>query len=377
MSIDVVTPREPEQDPWTRAQKYWDGVAVTHPEVGKGLDALVRYRETCKKPEKENAPMTLLVAMTGDKEAAEHATYPRNPERKMWGALPHFGERDEVVGYFPEEASYFEKHYTPGKGPEWRDSFYAGRALLFELKFGKRLSQFAEEILALYPKRDGQKGKEINIFGLSGSGKSTAVAILKEQMGDRVLVLDSDTVRYNLLAKMIQDVELAHGTDMKEIRDECMHNAISGALYFLLEYVAKELKERGYTVIKSSTLSNEGADATIYIEHPDGIDPRGVSDTQIPAMAKQLFGRTQSRLSEKDNYDWAHAKTVTDFNAMQPVTVQVPEQVHGNFVKNIREALAKDPSIQILLNPKIDDANERNAALRKKLQEILQSTGIS
>lgn len=195
-------------------------------------------------------------------------------------------------------------------------------------------------------------------------------------MGERVIVIDSDTVRYNLFAKMIKDVELAQGTGMKEIRDELMHNAISGALYFLLEYVTKELKERGYTVIKSSTLSNEGADATIYVEHPDGIDPRGISDAQIPAMAKALVARTQSRIAEKDNYDWVHAETVFDFNAMQPVTVQVPEHIHGNFLKNIREALAKGPSVHILHNPKIYDPRERTAALQEKLREILRATGI-
>lgn len=308
------------------------------------------------------------------REIAEAFAYPWNPGRRAYGALSHLKPKEETLARFRDEAAYFGQTYKtkqPG-APAWRDASYAEGMILFEAKFGKKLSEFAEEILGHYPPTEGE-GKVLSLFGLSGSGKSTALEALHELYGDRAIEMDSDTVRYNLLAKMIREAETENGATLEEVRSDLMHNNISGSMYLLLDHLTKTLKARGYLVIRSSTMPELGADATVYLTHPDGIDPRTMKDEEIPGVAKTLFDRTQARVGEKDDYDWEHAETVTDFRKMKPVSVQVPELVHGIFLKNMRATLT-NPEVRYreLSNKKIDDPEERKAHYLKALENILQ-----
>lgn len=330
------------------------------PEVKAGKEALAVYGVT---PEKSDL-------LSKDQATMEKFAHPGSA-RRVYGALPHFGERNEIVAHFADEANYFGKQYKTGQGPEWRDAYYAQGNLLFEMKFGKRLSAFAEEILQHYPDLK-KSGREISVFGLSGAGKSATIDALKEVVGHDAVVMDSDTVRFNLLGKMVKDAELASGADMDEVRNQLIHNSISGALYLLLNHVTKELRDRGYTVIQAATQPTSGANVTLYIEHPDGIDPRQITDEQIPAVAKGLYERTQSRVGGPDNFDWEHAETITDFNQMKDVTVQVPEHVHGIFLKNVRAALEKGKeTITVLKNPKMEDLAERKRQMVEQLRSVM------
>ena len=313
------------------------------------------------------------------REVAEKFTYPWNPDRRAYGALPHLKSKEESLALFRDEARYFEKTYTPKEAgaPAWRDASFGEGIILFEAKFGEKLSAFAESILAHYPViHEGKPGKEISISGLSGSGKSTALETARELYGSSVVEMDSDTVRYALLARMVRDVEVANGADQKEVCEQLLHNNISGALYLLLHHVTKELKARGYTIIRSSVMPETNVDVSVYVSHPDGIDPRTVTDEQLPSVAKTLFERTQARVHGSDNYDWQHAETVTEFNKMSPVTVQVPERVHGIFVKNIRDALARPGStIQEFSNQKIDDPQQRAEHYRTFFKAVFDRLG--
>ncbi len=311
-----------------------------------------------------------------DRATAEKATNPWNPDRRIYGAVPHLKAPGEAVELFKEEAGYFSKTYKtkePG-APPWRDASYAEGMILFEAKFGKKLSEFAEEILAHYPPLpDAKPGKELSIFGLSGSGKSTALEAIRELYGSKVVEMDSDTVRFNLLAKMMRDVELANGATLDEVRKQLIHNNISGSLYLLLHHLTKELKARGYSVVRSSTMPEAGADVSVYVSHPDGIDPRKVTDEQLPEAAKNLFERTQKRVSGDDDYDWEHAETVTSFESMKPVTVQVPERVHGIFVKTLRDNVLSNPNTKYveLSNERLEDPSARKAHYKAFFEKTL------
>ena len=314
------------------------------------------------------------VLLFGDRATAENFRNPGNRDQRVYGALPYLKSPEETAQLFRDEAAYFSKYYTPKEqgAPPWRDGFYAKGVIMFEAKFGKRLSEFAEEILQQYPPiSDAQQGGELRLFGLSGSGKSTAINAAKDLLGSSTIVMDSDTVRYNLLAKMIKEVEMAHGADLAEVRQYLMHNTISGALYFLLHHITKELRSRGYHVIRSSTMPETGSGVAVYLSHPDGIDPQKVTDEQLPEVAKRLFERTQSRIADKDDYDWEHAETITDFNGMHDVTVQVPESVHGNFVKTLRRTL-RQPGIRFLHNERIDDPLARKEWYQAQLKPIIE-----
>lgn len=314
------------------------------------------------------------------KQEAEDFRNPWTPDRRAYGALPNFDKKQEIMEHFVSEAEYFGKHYETGQGPVWRDFSYAEGAMMFEMKFGKKLSEFAKEILENYPDLgSNEKGKEISVFGLSGAGKSSAMEAIKDLMGEKVVVIDSDTARYNLLGKMVKEVEMqgvegdeAKAQRLEEIRSDLMHNNISGALYFLLNHVTKELKDRGYTVLQSSTMPTSGADTTIYIEHPDGINPVQLSEEEFPEVGKGLFERTQARVGDLDDFDWEKASTVLDFNEMPAVSVQVPEHVHGIFLKNIKAALETDADIKSLKNPKIDDKQQRIDNFKNQFSEFLQ-----
>jgi len=311
----------------------------------------------------------------GDRTTAEDFRYPWNKDRRAYGALPHLHSPAESAQLFREEAAYFSKHYSPKEpgAPSWRDASFAEGAIMFEAKFGKRLSEFAEEILQQYPpKQDARKGHELSLFGLSGSGKSTVIDAAKELFGSNTVVMDSDTVRFNLLAKMVKEVEMANGADLPEVRQQLIHNNISGALYFLLNHLTKELKDRGYNVIRSSTMPETSADVAVYLPHPDGIDPRNITDDQLPDVAKRLFERTQNRVHGDDDYDWEHAETITDFNRMPNVTVQVPERVHGIFVKTLREELGKQ-GVRSLKNERMEDPSARKELYLSQLKPIIKA----
>ena len=313
------------------------------------------------------------------REVVEGFRAPWTPDRRSYGAVPHFDKRDEIIKHFPEEAAFFAQHYTPGdkSRPAWMDPSYGEGTLLFEMKFGKRLSEFCKEILENYPDLQKDKpGKEISVFGLSGAGKSTVVEVMREKLGAGTIVIDSDTVRFNLMGKMMKDVEMAGGATLDEVRGQLIHNNISGPLYFGLNYVIKELKARGYDVVQSSTQPMAGADVTLYVEHPDGIKPEEISAddvAKIGEVAHTLFERTQGRISGSDNYDWDNAKTVTRFEDMVGVSVQVPEKVHNIFVKNVGETLRRAPegSIQRVHNEKIDDSEARRQALEREVERLL------
>lgn len=311
-----------------------------------------------------------------DREAAEQYAPPWNPGRRAYGALPHLKSKEKTLELFAQETAYFSQTYKtkePG-APPWRDASYAEGMILFEAKFGKKLSAFAQEILKQYPPVDASKpGRVISVFGLSGSGKSTAMEALREMYGECLIEMDSDTVRYNLLARMILDVETQNGATLEEVRSDLMHNNISGSMYLLLHHLTKTLRSRGYTVVRSSTMPDLEADATMYLTHPDGIDPRQIADEDVPTVAKTLFERTQARVGEKDDYDWEHAQTVLDFQRMKPVSVQVPERVHEAFLKSLRATL-NNPSIHYteLPNKKIDDAAARKVYYIEALKRAIQ-----
>ncbi|MBI4276339.1 hypothetical protein HY629_00675 [Candidatus Uhrbacteria bacterium] len=379
MADTLTTPEVQPRDPWARAREYWGAAAKREEGIARGLDALRAYGLTLDDPpiqpgaQKEHPNLSVLLA--GDRAGVEIVRDDRNPERRDFGAVPQFDQRDAIVAHMAEEVAYFARYYTPGKNPPWlawRDQYYAEGMLLYELKFGERLSTLSETILAQYPPRGGE-GKVVSLFGLSGSGKSTALDACREVFGPSTIVIDSDAVNFNLLAKKVRDVECAHGAALPEVRDHLMYNALLGSVYAVLTAVTKELRSRGYTVIRSSTMPVGDADVTVYLEHPDGIDPRTVADADVPAVAAGLYTRTQDRVPEKDNYDWVHAETILDFNAMRPVTVQVPERVHGNFLKNIRESLLNDAErkIQTIANPRIDDPDARRHALADQLRQVV------
>jgi hypothetical protein len=342
--------------------------------------------------EAEKSP--LVVA---SRDEIESLTYPKKGGRQF-GAVPFMSARPDILKHFPEEMDVMTgdgKYYSPGGPKPWSDRFYAEGALLFEMKFGKRLSEFAQDILKNYPEAKGEPGKEISVFGLSGSGKSTAIEALKKTVGENAVVMDSDTVRYNLLAKMIKDVELENGAQQSELKD-LMNNKISGALYFLLNNVKHELKARGYTIIYSTTEPSETADRRFYIEHPDGIDPlndeevplipqakpdetaeqkevREKAEQKVAAVAARLQGRTDSRNATGDDYDWERARTITRFEEMIPVSVQVPAVVHGFFLQNLKRSL-KQGNIERIANVRADSAEARQKNFEQQFAALIKKS---
>jgi len=146
-----------------------------------------------------------------------------------------------------------------------------------------------------------------------------------------------------------------------------------------LTSITKELKERGYIIIFSSTEPQAGADELYYVEHPDGINPLDIPDADpkdeasmsqqkeaVAKMAKQLYQRTQARVNGADDFDWDHAETVVDPNKMKAVTVQVPEFAHGRFVTNVKATLTKISDLTRIQNPRIDDPQARAENLKRQ-----------
>ena len=119
-------------------------------------------------------------------------------------------------------------------------------------------------------------------------------------------------------------------------------------------------------------MPESGVDLLVYIAHPDGVDPRKVTDEEIPVVGKTLFERTQTRVQGDDDYDWEHAETVTRFEDMKPVTVQVPERVHGIFIKNLRGVLSNPPAgLLEFPNHRIDDPAARKTQYRTFFEKAL------
>lgn len=306
-----------------------------------------------------------------DKHTLEQAITDGIPERKLYGSLPYFSQRDTILRHFASEDRYFGKYYDPRTDPRRRGRLNAEGMLFYEMKFGERLSVFTDSVLAHYPKKTSP-GRDISLFGLSGSGKSTALSAMREYLGPEAIFMDNDTARYNLLAKKVRDAEMKNGVGLEEVRNNLMHNALSSPLYFLLNHVARELSGRGYQVVRSAVQPGDSSDTIIYLEHPDGIDPRHITDDELPEAAHTLYERTHGRLHERDTYDWAHAETVTDFRAMKDVSVDVPERSHLTMLKSLRTTLS-DPryrDIPILKNEKTTDAIERKEKIFQQLEKI-------
>jgi hypothetical protein len=361
-------------------------------ETGISSDTIARLQEYSIDPEKTS----LIVA---NRDEIESLTYPKKGGRQF-GAVPFMSARGDILNHFPEEMDAMTgngKYYKPGGAKPWSDRFYAEGTLLYEMKFGKRLSEFSKEILENYPEvaTDGEAGKEISIFGLSGSGKSTAIEAIKKTIGENVVVMDSDTVRYNLFAKKIKDVELDNGAPESELKS-LMNNKISGALYFLLNTVKHELKERGYTVVTSSTEPSDTADMRFYIEHPDGIDPandaqvpevtqakptdteeqkteRAMAERKVAEIAAQLQGHTDTRITADDDYDWKQARTVTRFEDMVPVNVQVPAVVHGFFLQNLKRSLKQEGIVRIA-NTRTENAEARQKNFERQFATLIKKS---
>jgi predicted kinase len=308
----------------------------------------------------------------GSREMLENKAYsPDHPGRKIYGTLPYFTHRDQIVARFNREARYFSKHYDPRADRHLRGSIYAEGAIFFEMKFGRPLSRLAEAVLGHYPDLK-KRGRDICVFGLSGAGKSLVLEAVRQQLGKNAVIIDNDTARYNLFAKLVLDCEAQAGVNEAEVRKNLMHNAISAPLYFMLNDVAAELSARGYDVVRSSVMPSDNVDRLIYVEHPDGIDPRQITDEQTPEAVRVLYKRTHARAPEGDTYDWRHAHTETDFRRMTEVSVDVPKFAHTTLLKNLRAALAVQggPSVEYIKNELCPDSDERRRRIAEQIRGL-------
>lgn len=315
-----------------------------------------------------NLGISKSLLVSAPKEELEEMTTPNQPEQSMYGALPYFDNRPEIVGHLPQELQYF------GLDLQVEDKSEVSKAaesiLLFEMKAGFPLSRMSEEILAHYPDL-GQEGKVVAIFGLAGAGKSTALDALKSVAGKNSIVIDSDRSRYNLLAKLVLEAEKERGFGADEVKNKgLIHNRISFPFYLMLDHVTSILKNRGYTVARAATLPYKKADFGFYIEHPDQIDPvvlANASEEEVQAAAKKLFERTNARVDGRDSYDWENAREVTKFEEMVDVTVQVPQVVHERFIKTIAREMTEG-KYQTLHNPKANSVEDAKKFLVEQLQ---------
>jgi septum formation protein len=309
------------------------------------------------------------ILLKGSRPEVEQHRQADNPERRQYGTVPFHGRREEIVSDFPAELAYFSHFRPAGDGTETLAK-YAESLPLFAMKFGRPMREFAQEIMAHYPDL-GRLGRDISLFGLSGSGKSALMTAVRERLGSDVVVMDSDTVRYNLFGKMVRDVETAAGADLDEVRHHLIYNDVSNCLYLLRHHVAAELKGRGYTVIQNATTPRFGSDRLIYVENPDGLDPLALADADIPKVARSLSEATEHRGAERDNYDWDRAETVTDFHAMRPVSVRVDPKVNEQIIREVRQALM-DPRHHVEHLPNRRTADGRGLAeATERLMEML------
>jgi ABC-type oligopeptide transport system ATPase subunit len=243
------------------------------------------------------------------------------------------------------------------------------------MKFGVRLSVFAKEVLRHYPSLR-KKGKILNIFGLSGSGKSTVYQLLRPMLGTRgVVCIDDDAARYGLFAKPIFDLETNAGTSLGEIRQHLLHNAISDTFYILLDFLTQELRSRGYVVIRTSTIPLGFADQLWYVEHPDGVDPRVLRDDDVVDAVKKLVERTSARTAERDTYPWKKARRVLEFSQMLSVDLRLSERPHTKILQSLIRAF-RDRSlvkrVQVIRNLPITDVRQRRQMFVHQLRDLLK-----
>ena len=337
----------------------------------KGLEMLAEMGLVI---EGEKVDLPTVALLKGTREEAEAA---ERTGKNVFGTMPHFDSRQEVLAHVPDAVRFFEQAVDIARLPQWKRNMYTSGMVAYELKFGKPLSSLVKDVLKNYPVRKDSQGRKISLCGLSGSGKSTAVESIREVLGDAV-VIDSDTTRYNLFAKDVQTCEEQSGASHEEVQQRIHNSAISGAMYLSLEFVTNVLRQRGYDVVMVGTSPAEGSDKSIYIEHRL-MDPRTIGqsgdkekdDTEIAAAAHELAQITEARVASADSYDWDHAEQITKFDEMKDVTVRVPEFVHGIFIRNLQRDLMANRSIVPIVNPETNDPVVRKAKFTEQLRNVL------
>ena len=116
----------------------------------------------------------------------------------------------------------------------------------------------------------------------------------------------------------------------------------------------------------------------MYVEHPTVrpdellLTGRDNQDNEIiEPVAKELYEVTQRRVQGPDNYNWAHLHTELDFRQMIPVTVQVPEKIHVNFVKKIHSYLQDHPEVVRITNPYSENAQAIQQNFTNQLRQLI------
>ena len=119
-------------------------------------------------------------------------------------------------------------------------------------------------------------------------------------------------------------------------------------------------------------MPSDGVEKLVYIEHPDGIDPRLVTDEQVPLVANMLYARTHARAPEGDTYDWRNARIETDFRRMKEVSVDVPLFAHATLLKNLRAALAMQGGLPVasIKNELCSDVETRRHRIADQVQVL-------
>lgn len=119
---------------------------------------------------------------------------------KYFGALPHYSRLEEHLRGVAQDLERLQDSY--GISNESAIENERRSLLTYRLKYGSSLLDLVEKCMAKYPAIENQTGKIYSVFGLSGSGKSLMAEALREKYGDRLIVMDSDTCRYNLFAPL-------------------------------------------------------------------------------------------------------------------------------------------------------------------------------
>src|SRR3990172_11903977 len=85
-----------------------------------------------------NLGISESILVTSSKETLEEMTMPDQPEQSVYGALPLFNNRPEIIGRLPEELQYFGLDL---QAEDKREIFKAAESILhFEMKSGFPLS---------------------------------------------------------------------------------------------------------------------------------------------------------------------------------------------------------------------------------------------
>lgn len=346
-------------------RRYWEHIQSQDHDVARSLEHLERYSITL-----DDHP-NLLTLLAGDKATAEQIAPPDRPEAPLYGAMPHFTDHKKIVTDFSHEDQYFSKHYNTATYSAAENQICAEGILLHQLKFGERLSVLTEKILSHNPPRSNEQGKLISLFGLSGSGKSTAIDAIRAISGSAVVAVDKDTILHHLFAKKVQELETAHGATVDQARSVYMHNRLSGTLQILRYYVEAELKRRGYIVVVASAKPRSNADHKIYIEHPDNINPTSISPADIPQAVESLYAHTEGRVSGFTNYDWDNPEVITDLNVMEPVTVTIPKRAHERILLSVKQALENEQDVRVIHNPRTTNSQQQRENFTQQLSQLL------